>query len=362
MKRLILFVSIMSLFIGGCTKRSPQYKYGFVGDNTIYLSDGEKTRKLVDNAFDPSLSPDGTKIVFSRDSIKEGGHNQSPLVNGPADLWIIGVDGSNLHRLAKTKFSEIDPQWSPDGKVIAYLEDTGSGFPYNLCFIDPTGKTTQFNWCLQDEDKGQTRKTAAFSWLKSPQGGSQSLIVTSFNYDAWNLSPIFRVNTDGVWPHIYNIYPLTEGTRGRAILSRDETKFAYGWEPAMGLGATFVFVEKIDRSEQKKITFDGNIFPVDWSPDGEKLLIQSTDDTGNTIVGGYPPGLYVINADGSNPNPVAIGAESPAGWSPDGKEMFYTRCGAEYNWCNLYLLDSTTGKEEEVTPQGKMNTGFFFFR
>jgi len=82
-------------------------------DYDIYAvrSDGTgETRLTSDPADDvwPAWSPDGTRIVYERES------------NAPGDLWIMNADGSNAKQLTDTEASETHPVWSPDGSWIAF--------------------------------------------------------------------------------------------------------------------------------------------------------------------------------------------------------------------------------------------------
>ncbi|MFI5235794.1 MAG: BamA/TamA family outer membrane protein [Gemmatimonadales bacterium] len=64
-------------------------------------------------ALTPSWSPDGKQIVFSG------------LDGGLSDLFIVNADGTGFKRLTNDKYADLSPVWSPDGKSIAFVTDRG---------------------------------------------------------------------------------------------------------------------------------------------------------------------------------------------------------------------------------------------
>jgi WD40-like Beta Propeller Repeat len=66
------------------------------------------------NNDEPSLSPDGTQVVFTRTSGKNAEAKPS--------IWTAAADGSQLKRLERYGSA---PLWSPAGNRIAYLASTG---------------------------------------------------------------------------------------------------------------------------------------------------------------------------------------------------------------------------------------------
>ncbi len=62
----------------------------------------------------PSWSPDGKRIVFSGNR------------GGITDLFIVGTDGKDLRQLTNDVYGDLQPQWSPDGRTVAFATDRGA--------------------------------------------------------------------------------------------------------------------------------------------------------------------------------------------------------------------------------------------
>jgi Tol biopolymer transport system component len=86
---------------------------------------GDAPRKFRDGGFAYSISPDGTRIVFTptRTGIGES-HGLFLRTFGDRTIWLVGTNGQDPRMVAEgdpgTGFMQ--PVWSPDGNRIAYLK------------------------------------------------------------------------------------------------------------------------------------------------------------------------------------------------------------------------------------------------
>jgi Tol biopolymer transport system component len=91
-------------------------------DDAIYVLDPESgaiMHKLVfaelNGLVSPSFSPKGDELVFAG------------IAGGRSDLYIVDLADKKLRRLTQDRFSELHPQWSPDGSAIVFATDRGNG-------------------------------------------------------------------------------------------------------------------------------------------------------------------------------------------------------------------------------------------
>lgn len=109
--------------------RKVAFKSNRDGNYEIYVmnADGTKQTRLTDhqaNDEDPAWSPDGDKIAFHSD--RKGGK----------EIYIMDADGSNVRRMTKTLGKNVLSAWSPDGASLAYTGNRYLGWGVYIMNLD----------------------------------------------------------------------------------------------------------------------------------------------------------------------------------------------------------------------------------
>ena len=96
------------------------------GRDVLYLLD-VKSRKVskrfdlsLDQISSPSFSPDGRRIVLSG------------MRQGMSDLYTVSLDQPGYQQLTKDMHGDLQPQWSPDGRFIAFSSDRGEETDFGI--------------------------------------------------------------------------------------------------------------------------------------------------------------------------------------------------------------------------------------
>lgn len=153
---------------------------------------------------------------------------------------------------------------------------------------------------------------------------------------------IFTINADGtnlkqLTDTPYGNYPFDWSPDGQKIVfqsSRDRHPY----------NSPEIYTMNADGSDQKNITnARGSDYDPAWSPDGSKIAFVSNRNE-------LPWQLYIMNPDGSNVTHLTwtdFSCFLPV-WSPDGKKIAFF-CGSSYNGAEIYIYDLIAQKRVQVT-------------
>ncbi len=316
----------------------------------LEVATGERSQLTQDVADDASgaWSSDGSRIVFTSNR------------GGQPDVWILTTGEGDVQRVTDDAIAEADPAWSPDGRSIVAVVRPGhthlvsfpiSGGPHvaltsgdwnvDLAYVvSPDGSQVAFAankngdydiWTIPaagGEPKlvsGAPGFDGLPSW--SPDGTRIAFTsVRSGNRDVW----ITAADGSGSATQLTN-WPTDEGTPqwspdGETILFRSERESpgADLWTVPVAGGAP----KRITRVGSVDLTFR-------WSPDS-KLIAFSAH---STAAGG--PVVFTIPAGGGVPQAWTRPTAFNPLWSPDGRQIAVSQCGAGYCATEVRGLDGS---------------------
>ncbi|MFV2006850.1 MAG: prolyl oligopeptidase family serine peptidase [Longimicrobiales bacterium] len=313
----------------------------------------------------PQVSPDGGQILFTRGWVDKINDRRR------SSIWIMNADGSRSRVLIEGS----SPIWSPDGTRVAFIDEgQPDGRQIFVRWMDAEGATTQIT--RVENSPGNLR------W--SPDGTqiSFTMSVDSDNSEwnvklpsrpegaKWTKAPkvVDRLSyrrdrrgfIDDGYTHIF-VVPAEGGTP-RQLTDGDWNHSGPEWMPD---GKSLVFtslrvedaeymwreseiysVSVADRSI-RQITNrkgpDGSPVP---SPDGRLIAYQGQDWSEDTY---RENGLYVMNADGSNPRRIA--GELGRGlanvtWAEDGSGVYFN---ASMKGTSNFWFAPVNGEPRQVT-------------
>jgi Tol biopolymer transport system component len=161
------------VFVGIAGGRSDLY--------TVDLAD-KKLRRLTQDRFSelhPQWSPDGKSIVFATD--RGNGTDENKLLFGDSDLALYSFATREIELLTDLAGEAITPQWSPDGSAIAFISDH-QGIP-NIYRLNLATKQVTPITRLLTGVAGITETTPAMSW----SAGGRVMVFSSFVKGSWQL-------------------------------------------------------------------------------------------------------------------------------------------------------------------------------
>ncbi|HEU5423524.1 MAG TPA: hypothetical protein VFU72_08300, partial [Nitrolancea sp.] len=125
------------------------------------------------NAADPQLSPDGTTILYTLQTLDK--ESKKPA----SQLWLRAPDGSNPRQLTRTGQRNRGGRWSPDGESIAFVSDrVGKGkaglFVLDVARPGEAREVTRHNQELNSLAWSPDGKTIAYTTTYDPENPEET--------------------------------------------------------------------------------------------------------------------------------------------------------------------------------------------
>lgn len=247
------------------------------------------------NTYHASWSPNGSRIVFTRQDIATGHYH----------IWVIDANGANARQVTSGS-GEVDPAWAPDGHHIVYVANDSASLAI-LNVDDPTD--------VPHPIPGTGASDANPAW--SPDGALIAFVRFSSTPEALAVihpdgtgflainsaptSPVTLSDENPAWsPDSSRVY-FSQGQFPVGCFANPP--FQIYWVAPTGGQATLV-------SRDPSISEYG----VAPSPDGTRIATTRCDDQVDHL-----DHIYVENIDGTGARPVTSGTasyDSEPNWQP----------------------------------------------
>ena len=251
-----------------------------------YIVDIDKQNSFFrEDMGEPTISPDGSKIVFGL---------YSSYLNNSTDIYVTNITCSHYMRVSD--ISGASPCWAWDGaKVVFVLDQSISGVNHKLLYKQspvqsPTDRSLIIDFYKSDPTiipEGKVQLSSKGQYIMSSNG------IYTFDADGKNLNKIIPLQSDS--QYYYSPAWSPDGTK-IAVISLDCSKnnriknYSLILFNSDGTNPNILYTLS---ATDKVYAWSKKEYSVCWSPDGTKLAFTRPNDAGiNTTAN-----IFVIKTD-----------------------------------------------------------------
>lgn len=327
----------------------------------------------------PQISPDGKNILFVRRSVDKMNDRTR------SNLWIADINGKRVRELSRGNWSDFSPEWSPDGKKIAFLSDRDGTVQVHVLWLDSreTAQLTHVERTPVGLRWSPDGTTLAFGMYLPETGSPLPVTMPEFPKGAKLAEPakvidriIWAFDGMGYLPkgymHIFTLDTKVGGTP-KQITSGDYTyndpRRFWACDPQWGHNGRKIYFASLLKpwDEVEMEINECEIYSLDLtsgeikqltarkgpdrgmriSPDGKWIAYTGFDD--QDYADGNISSLYLMDINGNEKRMLAgalPGSPSSIVWAPDSSGVYYLM--PEKGVSNLYFV-SRNGEILKVT-------------
>jgi eukaryotic-like serine/threonine-protein kinase len=265
----------------------------------------------------PAVSPDGKTVAYK--------HFES---GGVSEIYLAPVAGGEPKRLTFSDVVKLSPAWTPDGRDILFLAESGSSI--GLWRVPAAGGTPE-----RVEAAGQ----AVTSFTISPQGNRLAWTQTINDTNIW------QVELSGTSPRKQSAKMLISSTKVdvSSQFSPDGKRIVFA---STRSGRSGIWVSDSDGQRQVQVaSFDrGAAGSPRWSPDGRWIVFDGRVE-GNADI-------YLISPEGGKPRRLTSEPSEDVvpSFSRDGQWIYF--CSNRSGVLQIWKLPAAGGQALQVTRGG----------
>jgi len=288
--------------------------------------------KFLNNAFNPSFSPDGKSIAVDASWA------------GPRRIWIVDAQGHNPQQITSDNSEAVDhlePNWSPDGKSIVFQNLERTKFSIKVVNVVTRAITALTEGRYHDLNPAWSHSGKQI-YFSSDRGGGLNIWRMEVSGNGAPIGAPQQV-TMGSGQDVQLAMSSTGGQLAFAILRQNADLWRLPVSSQTG---------SVTGNPEEVIASTREDSRGAWSPDGTQIAFNS-DRNGEM-------NLYVHSlADHSNRQVTkGPGGDFQPQWSPDGKRLvfFSSRAGN----ADIWLADVATGALTQLTSDRALDINPFF--